>query len=112
MADGLDSYLPEIIDCQTRQHLKVDSVVQERLLIGLQAESAQPFSDVQLRLRGPLSRELSSFIPVRPPIASRKAERSGSTGTGCPDRTWPSASRAGRSSGRMRWPRDRFRHRA
>jgi len=44
MADGLDSDLLKIIDRQTRQHFKVDTVVPERL----QAQTAEPFSDVQL----------------------------------------------------------------
>jgi hypothetical protein len=37
MADGLDSDLLEIVSCQTSQHLKVDSVLPESLLIRLQA---------------------------------------------------------------------------
>ena len=55
VADSLDSDLLEIINRQARQDLKVDAVVPKRLLVGLQAEAAQPFSDVQLRLRSPLS---------------------------------------------------------
>jgi hypothetical protein len=55
MANRLDPDLLQIINRQVRQDLKVDPVVPERLLIGLQAEAAQPFSDVQLRLRRPLS---------------------------------------------------------
>jgi len=55
MAYGLDSNLLEIFNRQMGQDLKVNSVVPERLLIGLQAQGAQPFSDVQLRLRWPLN---------------------------------------------------------
>ena len=62
MANGLDSDLLEIIDCQTRQHLKVDTVVPERLLIRLQAQTAQPFSDVQLALRWPAHLRVRSFV--------------------------------------------------
>ena len=50
VTDGLDTDLLEIVDRQARQDIKVDAVVPERLLVGLQAEAAKPFSDVQLRL--------------------------------------------------------------
>lgn len=53
MTDGLDSNLLEIFNRQVGQDLKVNSVLAERLLIGLQAQAAQPFSNVQLRLRSP-----------------------------------------------------------
>ena len=51
VANGLDADLFEIVNRQVRQDVKIDAVLPERLLIGLQAEAAQPFSDVQLRLR-------------------------------------------------------------
>ena len=52
VANGVDTDLLEIFNCQTRQDLKVDAIVPEGLLVGLQTEGAQPFSDVQIRLRG------------------------------------------------------------
>src|ERR1700745_3505924 len=52
VADGPNSNLLEIVNRQMGQHLKVDPVVPEHLFIGLQAEAAQPFSDIQLRLHG------------------------------------------------------------
>jgi hypothetical protein len=48
VTDAVDADLLEIIDRQSRQHLEIDVVVPERLLIGLQSEMAQPISDVQL----------------------------------------------------------------
>jgi hypothetical protein len=64
MADGLNSDLLEVIDCQTRQYLKVDTVVvvPERLLIGLQAQTAQQLSNVQLGFRRPLNGRFFSFV--------------------------------------------------
>ena len=90
VADSLDADLLEIINRQARQDLKIDAIILEHLLIGLQAEAVQPFSDVQLRL--PSRFQLPALLSlVRPPVAVQKAGRSGSAGTGCPDRTWPSA---------------------
>jgi len=51
VTDRLDADFPEIVDRQARQDLEVDAVVPERLLVGLQAEAAQPFSDVHFTSR-------------------------------------------------------------
>lgn len=66
VSDSPDADLLEILSRQARQDLKVDAVVLEHLLIGLQAEATQPFSDVQLRLR-------SCFQLAAPVLASRQA---------------------------------------
>ena len=50
VANSLDTDLLEIVNGQVRQDLKIDAVIPKRLLVRLQAEAAQPFSDVQLRL--------------------------------------------------------------
>lgn len=89
VTNGPDADLLEILSGQVRQDLKIDAVVLEHLLIGLQAEAAQPLSDVQVRLRSCFRLPLLSLVTL--PVAVRMAGRSGSAGTGCPDRTWPSA---------------------
>ena len=45
MADGQDSNLLEIVGRQTGQDVQVDPVIAKRLLVGLQAEAAQPLPD-------------------------------------------------------------------
>ena len=48
VADGQDSHLFQIVSRQTGQDVKVDPVVAKRLLVGLQAEAAQPLPDVHV----------------------------------------------------------------
>ena len=45
MADGQDSNLLEIVGRQTGQDVEVDPVIAKCLLVGLQAEAAQPLPD-------------------------------------------------------------------
>ena len=109
MADRQDSDLLQIVGRQAAQDVEVDPVVAKCLLVGLQAEAAQPLPDVHFAsARAPPA---SDAVPLAEP-ATLSVGRSGSAGTDCPDRIWPSAPPAARSCCHRPPPRGRSRPQA